>query len=150
MTASVASREVVKSPSREVVSGVEKDKSIRSYKDLEVWQVAVDLAEACYRHTRSYPKEELYGMTSQIRRCAVSIAANIAEGYGREQTGSFIQFLRVAQGSTKELDTHLTIAKRVELSRDDEIEPLIQLCDRVGRMLRNLIRSLEAKRDTPA
>ena len=126
---------------------MEQSKSIRSYKDLEVWQVSVDLAEACYRHTKTFPKEELYGMTSQIRRCSVSIAANIAEGYGRDQTGVFIQFLRVAQGSTKELETHLTIARRVELSKPAEIEQLIELCDRVGRMLRNLIRSLEAKRE---
>ncbi|MEQ1716693.1 MAG: four helix bundle protein [Hyphomicrobium sp.] len=123
---------------------------MRSYKDLEVWQVAMELAAACYEHTRLYPREETYGMTSQIRRASVSIAANIAEGYGREQTGSFIQFLRIAQGSTKELETHLMLALRVGLSKPEVLEPLMTRCERVSKMLRNLIRSLEAKRDALA
>ena len=117
--------------------------SIRSYKDLEVWQVAMDLAEACYKTTTTFPRDEIYGMTAQVRRAATSIAANIAEGYGRETTGSFIQFLRIAQGSNKELETHLLLAGRVQLSEAEELAPLLHRCDRVGKMLRNLIRSLE-------
>lgn len=66
--------------------------NIRSYQDLEVWQMGMDLVEDCYRLTRGFPREEQYGLTSQIRRAAVSIPANIAEGYGRDMTGSFIQF----------------------------------------------------------
>ena len=81
--------------------------AFQSYRDLVVWQASMTLAEDCYRVTRRFPKEETFGMTSQIRRAAASIPANIAEGHGRESTGSFIQFLRVAQGSTKELETHL-------------------------------------------
>jgi len=84
-------------------------------------------------------------MTAQIRRAAVSVAANIAEGYGRELTGSFIQFLRVAQGSVKELETHWLIAERVKLATPEETSPLLQTCERVSRMLRNLIRALERK-----
>ena len=76
---------------------------IESYEDLEVWQLAMTLAEHCYELTKQFPKEELYGLISQIRRAAVSIPANIAEGYGRDQTGNFIQFLRIAQGSSREL-----------------------------------------------
>jgi four helix bundle protein len=76
----------------------------------------MDLAESCCKATAGFPREEMYGMTAQIRRAAVSMAANVAEGYGREQTGSFIQFLRVAQGSLNELETHLMIADRVGLS----------------------------------
>ena len=119
--------------------------SIRSYKDLEVWKVAMDLAESCYATTKEFPPEERYGMTAQIRRAAVSIAANVAEGYGREQTRSFIQFLRVAQGSVKELETHLMLAERVELSSADVIAVLLGQCERVSKMLRNLIRALEKR-----
>jgi four helix bundle protein len=75
-----------------------------------VWQAAIDLAVDCYEFTKWFPKEEVYGLTSQIRRAATSVAANIAEGHGREVTGSFIQFLRIAQGSLKELETHMLIS----------------------------------------
>ncbi|MGH2414521.1 MAG: four helix bundle protein, partial [Microcystaceae cyanobacterium] len=74
---------------------------IQSYQDLRVWQKGMDLAEACYLITLEFPKEEMYGMTSQIRRAAASIPANIAEGYGREYRAEYTQFLRIAQGSLK-------------------------------------------------
>jgi four helix bundle protein len=90
------------------------ESKIQSYRDLKVWQEAVNLAEICYCFTKNFPKEELYGMTSQIRRASVSIAANIAEGYGRKTRGEYIQFLYIAQGSLKELETHLLISQRVE------------------------------------
>lgn len=117
--------------------------TIRSYKDLDVWRVSMDLVEECYRLTARFPRDEAYGLTAQIRRSAVSIAANIAEGYGREQTGAYIQFLRVSQGSLKELETHLMICERVKLCSSDELARHYELSDRVSRMLRNLIRSLE-------
>jgi four helix bundle protein len=103
------------------------------------------VAEQAYRLTKRFPKDEVYGMTSQIRRAAVSIAANIAEGHGRENSGSFIQFLRMAQGSLKELETHLMLASRVDILSAKEIEPLCQKCDELGRMLRSLIRSIQRK-----
>jgi four helix bundle protein len=93
----------------------EGEDRIRSYKDLDVWQRSMALAEDCYRATVEFPREEIYRMTAQIRRAAVSIPANIAEGYGRDQTGSFIQFLRIAQGSTRELETHLILSGRIGL-----------------------------------
>jgi four helix bundle protein len=126
---------------------LENQAQVRSYKDLDVWQVAMDLVEACYRITAKFPRDELYGLTSQMRRSAVSIPANIAEGYGRELTGSYIQFLRIAQGSVKELETHTLISQRVKLCADDDVTTLLALNDRVGRMLRNLIRSLENRRE---
>jgi four helix bundle protein len=89
---------------------------IKSYRDLRVWQEAMTLAEACYRLTRGFPKEEMFGLSSQIRRSAASIPANIAEGHGRENTQSFIQYLRIAQGSLKELETHLMLAERVGIA----------------------------------
>lgn len=77
------------------------DRGIQTYRDLAVWQKAMALSVSCYKLTVDFPQEELYGMTAQIRRSSVSVAANIAEGHGREHTGSFIQFLRMAQGSLK-------------------------------------------------
>ena len=105
----------------------------------------MSLAEACYRLTRSFPQEELFGLTSQIRRSAASVPANIAEGHGREHTRSFIQFLRVAQGSLKELETHLLLAERVGVAVQLEIAPALKQCESVGKMLRLLNRSLQQK-----
>ena len=81
-------------------------------------------------------------MTTQIRRAAASIPANIAEGYGRETTGSYVQFLRIAQGSVKELETHLMLCERVELLKPESATKLLETCERVSKMLRNLIRAL--------
>jgi four helix bundle protein len=118
---------------------------IRSYTDLDVWKVSVALAGICYRLTKVFPDEERYGMTSQIRRASTSIAANIAEGYGRNQVGQFIQFLRIAQGSARELETHFVIAQEIGLLTSDAAHGPKVECDRVCRMLRALIRSLETK-----
>jgi four helix bundle protein len=118
---------------------------IGSYKDLEVWKRAMTLAESCYRSTAKFPRDAMYGLTSQIRRAAVSIPANMAEGYGRDQTGSFVQFLRIAQGSTRELETHLILAGRIGLLRADAQDSLLGECETVGKMLRSLIGSSEGK-----
>ena len=118
---------------------------VNSYQDLKVWQVGMNLAEQCYKITRSFPKEELFGMTSQIRRAATSIPANIAEGWGREGTKEYIQFLRVAQGSLKELETHLILCQRVELVRADSVAPMLEKCTELGKMIRSLIGSLQRK-----
>ena len=116
---------------------------IQSYRDLRVWKEAMNLAEECYRLTKLFPTSEMYGMTSQIRRAAVSVPANIAEGYGREYRQEYIQFLRIAQGSLKEFKTHLILSVRVELAKEETVEPIIKICDAVGKMLRALIRSLQ-------
>jgi four helix bundle protein len=116
---------------------------INSYRDLLVWQRAMDIAAACYEVTRDFPKSETYGMASQIRRASVSIPANIAEGYGRDSTGNFVTFLKVSQGSLKELETHLLLCARVELSDEETVRPLLQQCDELGRMLRAFIRSIQ-------
>jgi len=106
----------------------------------------MELAVACYAATRSFPNSEAYGMSSQIRRSSTSVAANIAEGHGRENTGSFIQFLRVAQGSLKELEPLLILAGRVGLMHEDAANVLLTDSNQIGRMLRSLIRSLERKK----
>ena len=123
---------------------------MKSYQDLDVWQVGITLAEKCYRITRGFPSSETYGLTSQIRRASVSIPANIAEGYGRETTPAFIQFLRVSQGSARELETHVLIAQRVEFLNGEDAAKLLGDCERISKMLRNLIRSLQAKSKSSA
>jgi four helix bundle protein len=120
--------------------------AVNSYRDLRVWQDAMTLAAACYELTKDLPKEEMFGMSSQIRRSAASIAANIAEGHGREQTRSFVQFLRMSQGSLKELETHLLLSERVQLLSVEKVARVLAHCDKLGRMLRAYIRSLQ-KRD---
>ena len=107
------------------------------------------LAEACYLSTREFPKAEMFGLTSQIRRAASSFAANIAEGHGRENTQPFIQHLRIAQGSVKELETHLILAVRVGFISNACCAPLMEQCGSVGKMLRSLIRSLQQKGEQP-
>jgi len=118
---------------------------INSYRDLRVWQGAMALAEACYLLTRGFPKDEMFGMTSQLRRAAASVPANIAEGHGRELTPSFIQFLRVAQGALKEVETHLLFSQRIGLATAEEVRSPMEQCEAVGKMLRALIRSLQQK-----
>jgi four helix bundle protein len=120
---------------------------IQSYQDLRVWQDAMELAEGCYRLTAAFPRDELFGMTSQIRRACASIPANIAEGYGRNSKGAYAQFLKVAQGSLKELETHLILAARLGLTPAEATPPLLASCDALGRMLRSLIRSIERSAD---
>ncbi len=117
--------------------------AITSYRDLKVWQEAMALAEACYGETRAFPREEMFGLTAQIRRAATSVAANIAEGHGRETGGAFVQFLRIAQGSLKELETHIILSGRVGLLASAPVSLLLGRCEEIGKMLRALIRALQ-------
>jgi four helix bundle protein len=119
------------------------DGGIQSHRDLRAWQDAITLAENCYRLTKNFPRDELFGMTSQIRRSAASLPANIAEGYGRETSRSYVQSLRIAQGSLKELETHLVLSERVGLSPKSAISDLVSSCEQVGKMLRALIRAIQ-------
>jgi four helix bundle protein len=118
---------------------------IRSYRDLIVWQKAMALAALCYAKTRTFPRSEAFGLTTQIRRAAASIPANIAEGNGRENTGSYIQFLRISQGSLKELETHVLLSQTVELMRAPDAEQILEVTEEVGKLLRSLIRVLQDK-----
>ena len=101
------------------------------------------LAGECYRFTKQLPRDELFGLTSQIRRAAVSIPANVAEGYGRDSKGSYVNFLRIAQGSLKELETHLILAQRLKFGSFDLVETLLSHCETIGRMLHGLIRGVQ-------
>lgn len=119
--------------------------AIESYRDLEVWKRGLLLAKQCYVLTRAFPKEEMFGLTSQIRRASASIPANIAEGWGRDSRGDYVRFLRIALGSTKELETHLILSAEIEVLDPDVRDQTLSVCDELGRMLRGLIRKL----DTP-
>ncbi len=117
---------------------------IGSYKDLLVWQQSIDLAVAVYAATRDWPREELYGLTQQARRAATSVPANIAEVYGRESRPTYLNLLRIAQGSLKELETHLIIAERVGIATQPSHASLMEQSESVGKLLKLLIRKLAA------
>jgi four helix bundle protein len=114
-----------------------------AYTDLQVWQTSMNLAEAIYALTATFPREEMYGLVAQMRRASVAIPSNIAEGYGREQRGYIVQFLRIALGSARELETQIILAKRLKFITDKSGAAASAQCDEVGKMLRGLIRSLE-------
>jgi four helix bundle protein len=118
---------------------------VKSYRDLEVWQKAMDLVVESYRITGLLPKRETYGLASQIQRAATCIPANIAEGHGREPLGDCVRHLSVANGSLMELETHLLVAGRLSYLPPNEVERLLALAGEVGRMLAGLIRSLKSK-----
>ena len=119
---------------------------VKSYRDLLVWQRSMDLVEDCYNLATAFPKDEIYGLTSQLRRAAVSIPANIAEGHGRDGLGEYIHFLGVAQGSLRETETHLMIASRLGLADKERVGEVLRLSDEVSRMLGGLMRSLKHRR----
>jgi len=114
------------------------------YCDLVVWQRAMSLAEQVYAVTKNFPKEEIYGLTSQMRRASVSIASNIAEGHGRQSRGEFLQSLGHARGSLAELHTQVTLASRLKLISQDDQQRLDELIASVGRPLNGLRKSLKS------
>ena len=119
--------------------------AIRHYRDLEVWQRAMDLVEQVYRIAKTLPTEGRYGLTSQIQRAAVSIPANVAEGHGRTHRGDYLHHLSMARGSLAELETHLTLAVRLDLLDREAVLPIWELCQRVGQLLNALIAALRRK-----
>jgi four helix bundle protein len=116
---------------------------IKSHRDLIVWQKSMDLVVAVYRATDAFPKSETYGLTSQIRRAAASIPANIAEGQGRRLSGEYLQFLANARGSLLELDTHLEIAHRLEILSNSDHVMLMERLIEVRKLLNGLMRSIK-------
>jgi four helix bundle protein len=118
---------------------------IQSYQDLIVWQKAMDYVVLCYKLTKDFPKEELYGLTSQLRRSAVSIPSNIAEGYGRKTRGEYVQFLGIARGSLKESETQTILSFGLEYITQKKMNDALSLAKEVGILLNGLIRSLTEK-----
>ena len=120
--------------------------SIQSHRDLKVWQKSMDLVVECYRQTDQFPKSELYGLTSQIRRAAVSISSNIAEGKGRRSTGSYLYSLNISYGSLLEVETQIEIAARLNYLTDASSKALLARTAEVGKMINGLISALERQR----
>ena len=117
--------------------------ALKTYRDLTVWQKAMDLVVMVYELSKQLPSEERFGLISQMQRSAVSVPANIAEGHGRTHRGDYLHHLSIARGSLAELETHVTIAVRLEYVVRDEVIELWNLCQEVGKMLNKLIASLK-------
>jgi len=116
---------------------------VRSYKDLVAWQKSMDLVTAVYRASQGFPKEEIFGLVSQIRRSAVSVPSNIAEGHARTSKKEFQYFLSNARGSLAELETQLTIAHQLAYIDETEINQLLDRLGEVGRILNGLLTALK-------
>ena len=114
-----------------------------SYRNLKVWQRSMGLAESLYDASSHFPSDEKFGLTAQLRRCAVSVPSNIAEGYGRNNPGSFAYFLSVVMGSLKKAETQLLLAQRFHMLGVAETNEILDEADEIGRMLLTLIRKAE-------
>jgi four helix bundle protein len=124
---------------------MEATKTIKSHRDLIVWQKSMTLVEVVYKASASFPKDETYALTSQIRRAVVSVPANIAEGQGRRFAKEYLYFLANARGSLLELDTHLEIAVRLGYLATNKHSEIMSLLREVAKLLNGLMRSLESK-----
>lgn len=118
---------------------------VKSYRDLLIWQKGIQLTVLIYQLSKTFPREEIYGLTSQMRRCAVSIPSNIAEGAGRLNTPEYKQFLGIARGSSFELQTQLVIAKELGFGDIEKIGLADGLCNEVGKMIFGAISALNEK-----
>ena len=116
--------------------------TVKRYDELIAWQKAMDLVEGVYDSTTCFPKKEAYGLTQQLRRSAVSIPSNIAEGQGRRSTGEFLHHLSIAHGSLRDLETQVLIASRLKLLKDNRSDELLRMCAEVGRLINGLYNSL--------
>jgi four helix bundle protein len=119
--------------------------SIDSYRELKVWQRGMDIVVATYELTKEFPSDERFGLTSQMRRCAASIPANIAEGNVRNTTKDYLRFISIAVGSVAELSTFLILSQRLHFGTPEKVNQLIEAVEEESRMLRGLQRSLRAK-----
>lgn len=118
---------------------------MRPHEQLDVWKKSVDLTVAVYKITETFPKDERFGLTSQIRRASVSIAANIAEGAGRRSDKEVLNFLSISQGSASEVETELLIAFRLEFLSKDAFQGLMESLDEIGRMITGLCNHIRAR-----
>jgi four helix bundle protein len=122
---------------------------MKSFKELEVWRRAAQMAAEVYRITERFPPSERYVLTPQIRKAAVAVPANIAEGWGRGSTKEYIQFLLIARGSLMELLSHFAVAHELKYVQQADLERIESECEDIGKMLNGLISSLRAKRPNP-
>jgi len=115
---------------------------IRTYRDLDIWKMGIEIVKSIYSVTKRFPQHELYGLVAQIRRAAVSIPSNVAEGFRRRHNKEYRQFLYISLGSCAELETQLTIAKELDYIGQSEEAQLLEMLDHVCRMISNLIKKL--------
>jgi len=115
---------------------------VRNYRELIAWQRAMDLVEEVYKSTKEFPREEIYALTGQIRRAAVSIPSNVAEGQGRRSTNEFLHYLSISYGSLREVETQILIAQRLQYINEVKCERLMEMAGEVGRLLNGLMTSL--------
>ena len=119
---------------------------MKNFRDLQVWHKAHSLTLACYGITSTFPRQEVYGLTSQIRRCAASVAANIAEGCGKRGNGEFYRFLNIALGSTSELEYHFLLAHDLQFLGEEDYKDLNHRVIEINRMLASLVCKVETDR----
>ena len=118
---------------------------MKSYQELKVWQKSMDLVVGCYELAKGFPKEERFGLTSQLQRAAVSVPSNIAEGHARSLTKSYLYHLAIAHGSLAELETQLILSQRLNFSKESAVSTLLQQTSEIGKMLNGLTQSLESR-----
>jgi four helix bundle protein len=120
--------------------------AVQDYRDLIVWQKAMDLVEIVYKLTRVFPREEQYALTGQIRKAAISIPSNIAEGQGRRTTAEFLRFLSIANGSLREVETQVLIAERLGYASEEAAREAVDATTEVARLLTGLVHALEERK----
>lgn len=118
---------------------------IKSYRELLIWQKSIQVVTNIYKLTRDFPKEELFGLTSQMRRCAISIPSNIAEGFGRNSQGDFKRFLNISLGSTYELQTQIEISQNLEYLNTENYKYLMESCVELEKMMNSLVSKIKEK-----
>ena len=116
---------------------------MNSYKELIVWQKSIELVIQIYKVTKAFPKEEMYGLTSQMQRAAVSIPSNIAEGHERNSSKEFVQFLYISRGSLAELETQVIIAEKLGYINQEEKTCILNDCYEIGKMINGLLKSIK-------
>ncbi len=120
--------------------------AVKTYKDLMAWQRAMDMVVSLYDLTKSFPRDEIYGLTGQVKRAAVSVPSNIAEGQGRGVGNEFCHHLRISLGSLQEMETQVMIAQRLSYVSQEQIDPILAVADEVGKIVRGLHQSVSPNR----
>jgi len=129
--------------------GASEARQVRHFRDLIVWQRSMELSVAIYDLTRDFPREEIYGLTSQMRRASVSILSNIAEGHGRHSRSQLANFTAMAKGSCYELEAQLLLARELSYGAVEKLQRSQGLCNEVGRMLHSMLNKLHSREELP-
>ena len=142
-----SSEKILKLPEFQIIEVASE--MLKNYKELKVWQKSYQLCLEIYRITKAFPKDEQYGLTSQIRRAVISVPSNIAEGYGRKTTPDYLRSLYIAYGSSCELETQILLSGDLDYINDNDLKEILEKIGEVERMLKALIKSLKDKHSNP-